>query len=153
MKHKLRREKPKDHVMRDDTYETPFGSPYKRMRTSGCAETSNSLPRLEIEFPPGRKRGRRMRRNSVSAECGTYQMSDISIQPQITPKSPTTARRVLGVMKNSVIFSSITEREQNTLLSCMVERNMKAGEVVFEEGNCLNCRLICGSESDACCCG
>mmetsp|Transcript_110621 Transcript_110621/g.277098 ORF Transcript_110621/g.277098 Transcript_110621/m.277098 type:complete len:405 (-) Transcript_110621:41-1255(-) len=74
-------------------------------------------------------------RSSVSAEAYGDWNKQKAFTPPVHPKSEDQKERILGVLKQSFLFNTLELESLNILVGAMIEKGVKTGERLIQEGD------------------
>ena len=73
-------------------------------------------------------------RSAVSAEVYGEFNKKAAFVPQVIPKSEETKTRILILLRNSVLFKSLDQKNTNIVIDAMEETSYEGGEQIIREG-------------------
>lgn len=92
------------------------------------SECSDDEIECDEEFLNKRKNAARKRsRNGISEEVfGNFNRKD-SVEFRVVPKPADSKLLILGLIKSSILFSSLNEKDEQVVIDAMEERVVKSG--------------------------
>lgn len=105
----------------------------------------------EVEEPPPVDfSAHRKQRQSVSAEAyGDWNKQQAFVPPN-NPKTDEQKQRLTPILANSFLFSSLEKEQQNIVVNAMLEKPVKKGERVIQEGDDGDCMYVVEDGSFEC---
>ena len=88
----------------------------------------------EIVFQNKRRSLVKRNRSAVSAEVYGEFNKQAAFIPKVIPKSEETKTRILILLRNSVLFKSLDQKNTNIVIDAMEETSYTGGEQIIKEG-------------------
>lgn len=132
-------EKPDNVINYAVKYFTKYQDDRKKTLSEVEIETLNDVDNvmmvIDEEMPPDIRERLNKRRESVFAESFDPSADDQEVTESIYPKSPQLHQHLAETVKNMFFFRSLNDEQLRAIFDAMFERRVKAGEIIYQEGD------------------